>query len=353
MDSKLLEILADPVDKTPLHFGNLDEESTGEVETGELLGSHGQTYAITNYIPRFVLTQDAGQLQTEESFGYKWQREQSYASSDEMDFHQDWLVSRYGFEDLSDMQRFFGSRKRILDAGCGSGYSASAWLTEDWRTQYTTDWIGVDISEAIDVARRRIGIAKNLHYVQADVLQMPFVNGAFDTIFSEGVLHHTPSTEKAIKALAPLLAPDGEFMFYVYRKKGAIREFADEHIRDAIADLPPEQAWEMLRPLTKLGEALADLKTDIDVPEDIPYLGIKAGRYDIQRFVYWHVMKLFWNETFDFEKNHHINFDWYHPQYAHRQTEAEIRQWCDEAGLTIDHFNEQESGYTVRARRVQ
>jgi len=44
-----------------------------------------------------------------------------------------------------------------------------------------------------------------------------------------------------------------------------------------------------------------------------------------------------------------VNFDWYHPRYAHRQTEEEVRRWCGEAGLSIFHFDVQESGFTVRA----
>jgi hypothetical protein len=62
-------------------------------------------------------------------------------------------------------------------------------------------------------------------------------------------------------------------------------------------------------------------------------------------------MKLFWNDAYRFEENHHINFDWYHPRYAHRQTEEEVRRWCAEANLRIIHFDAQESGYTVRAIR--
>ena len=58
------------------------------------------------------------------------------------------------------------------------------------------------------------------------------------------------------------------------------------------------EAWALLRPLTKLGKALADLHADIEVPEDIPYLGIKAGRYDVQRLIYWHFAKLYWRDTF-------------------------------------------------------
>ena len=81
-----------------------------------------------------------------------------------------------------------------------------------------------------------------------------------------------------------------------------------------------------------MGQALAELKVEVDVPEDIPWLGIKRGRIDVQRFFYWAVAKMFWNEALGFEENHHVNFDWYHPRYAHRQTEGQVRGWCGEAG---------------------
>ena len=48
------------------------------------------------------------------------------------------------------------------------------------------------------------------------------------------------------------------------------------------------------------------------------------------------------------DENHLINLDWYHPQYAHRHTEEEVRSWCAAAGVRIVHFDAQESGYTVR-----
>ena len=100
---------------------------------------------------------------------------------------------------------------------------------------------------------------------------------------------------------------------------------------------------------TKLGQALADLHVEVDVPENITYLGIKAGRYDVQRLIYWHFAKLYWNEALSFEENNHVNFDWYHPRYAHRHTKDEVRRWCAEAELSIKHFDAQESGYTVWA----
>src|SRR3712207_3338642 len=102
-------------------------------------------------------------------------------------------------------------------------------------------------------------------------------------------------------------------MFYVYRRKGPVREFTDDYIRERISSLPPEEAWEALRPLTRLGQALAELRAEVEVPEDVPLLGIRAGRYDVQRLIYWHFAKMYWNEAVPFETSHHINFDWYHP----------------------------------------
>ncbi|MFN8490939.1 MAG: methyltransferase domain-containing protein [Caldilineaceae bacterium] len=335
MNDALLDLLVDPVTKTPLR---LDRD--------QLVSAAGARYAVINDIPRFVLTEDSGQKQTETSFGYKWQQESSYDTPEVHDSARKWLVARYGFTHVEAMRTFFAGRQRILDAGCGSGFSASLWMTPTWQG---TEWVGADISAAIDVAQKRLGGVAGRHFVQADILQLPFRDGSFDTIFSEGVLHHTPSTERAFKALVPLLTPGGEIMFYVYRKKGPIREFTDDYIRNAIANLPPEEAWAVMRPLTKLGQALAELHTEVDVPEDIPLLGIKAGRHDVQRLIYWNIAKLFWNEQWSFEANNHVNFDWYAPLYAHRQTEEEIRRWCTEMNLTIVHFDAQEAGFTVRA----
>ena len=86
------------------------------------------------------------------------------------------------------------------------------------------------------------------------------------------------------------------------------------------------------------------------MPEDVPLLGISAGRHDVQRLIYWHFAKLFWNPELSFEENNHVNFDWYHPRYAHRQTEDEVRRWCDDAGLEIVRLDVQEQRLHACAR---
>lgn len=345
MRESLLELLVDPVSRTPL---TLEPAVTtaGEVLEGALRSHNGTRYPITNGIPRLLTLDDEQQRQIETSFGFKWQQRQSYESESFLRNYHQWLREKYGFASDDELRTFFGGKKRTLEVGCGGGLSGSISLSCGDRGQ---QWVGIDISPAIDIARERLGRFPGAEFVQADIVQLPFREESFDAVFAEGVLHHTPATDSALRSVVRMLAPGGEVLFYVYRKKGAIREFTDDYIRNLISEKPPQEAWEVLLPLTRLGQSLAELNAEVEVEEDIPYLGIKAGRYDVQRLVYWNFAKLFWNQDYPFETNHHINFDWYHPRYAHRQTEAQIRSWCSACGVRITYLNEQESGFTVRA----
>ncbi|HXU87959.1 MAG TPA: methyltransferase domain-containing protein [Methylomirabilota bacterium] len=349
MDSALVELLVDPISAQPLRLHVEESDAENHVIAGHLHSAAGRSFPIVNGIPRLVVSDDDNQRQTGESFGFKWNRRASYDSPRFRSDIQAWLVARYGFATVDEMRKFFGGRRRIVDLGCGSGFTSSLWMEPSWRGDGDAEWIGVDLSTAIDVARDRLACMPGTHFVQADILHLPFRSDSFDTVYAEGVLHHTPSTERALGAAARVLASGGELLFYVYRRKAPLREFTDDYIRAAVSRLDPEQAWEAIRPITRLGKALADLHIDVEVSEDVPLLGIKAGRYDVQRLIYWHVAKLYWNDGFSLEENNHVNFDWYHPTYAHRHTEDEIRGWCKGAGLTIQHFDAQESGYTVRA----
>ncbi len=172
-------------------------------------------------------------------------------------------------------------------------------------------------------------------------------------IFSEGVLHHTDSTEASLKKLASLLVPGGRFLFYVYRRKGPIREFTDDYVRARLQELEPEAAWEALMPLTKLGKALGDLRVEVDVPQDVDLLAIPSGRIDVQRLFYWHVLKAHYHPEYSLDELNHITYDWYAPRNAHRHSVEEVRVWCGEADLTIHRECVQEAGITIVARKNQ
>jgi len=295
-----------------------------------------------------VSTSEA-QAQTEAAFGFKWALRDTYESEAVQNATRDWLIERYCDGDESKVDEWLaGGRKVILDAGCGAGHSALLLFGSRLKNH---EYVGIDISSAVDVARQRFeerGIEAT--FVKANLMDAPVADSSVDLIFSEGVLHHTDDPEASLRFLATKLRPGGRFLFYVYAKKAVIREFTDDHVRQAIRNLSDEEAWESLKPLTKLGIALGELDTELTVPEDIPFLGIKAGRYDIQRFFYWNICKLYYREDWEFDEMHHVNFDWFRPLNCHRQTPEEVKQWCIDAGLAIERIDIQDAGITVVAR---
>ncbi|HET9013386.1 MAG TPA: class I SAM-dependent methyltransferase [Gemmatimonadaceae bacterium] len=292
----------------------------------------------------------SAQTQTEEAFGFKWARRDTYESAAVQETVREWLFDRYCGGDPAVLDGWLaGGRKLILDAGCGAGHAALLFFGERLREH---DYLGLDISSAVQVARARFaerGIPGE--FLRADLTTIDLPPGSVDLIFSEGVLHHTDDTGRAMRHLSRALAPGGRFAFYVYVKKAVLREFSDDHIRDALRPLSDEEAWTALEPLTKLGIALGKLGVTLDVPEDIPYLGIKKGPIDLQRFFYWNVAKLYYRPDWTLDEMNHINFDWYRPLNCHRHTPEEVEGWCREAGLEIERLKVEDAGITVVARR--
>ena len=108
----------------------------------------------------------------------------------------------------------------------------------------------------------------------------------------------------------------------------------------------------MLEPLTKLGIAFGQLNIELDVPEAVEVLGIPAGKVNLQRFFYWHICKAFYNPAYSFDAMNHINFDWYAPRNAHRQSPQQVRAWCEEADLEIEREHLDEAGIAIIARKI-
>jgi arsenite methyltransferase len=297
--------------------------------------------------------QSDSQAQTSDTFGFKWKKRDTYESPAMQQEWRRWLLEKYFDNDPSRLAALLQAREgrlSILDAGCGSGGSALLLFGEHLRDH---DYIGVDISNAVQVARERFaerGIPAS--FVQSDLNAIPEALGQFDIIFSEGVLHHTDSVSAAISTLARRLRPGGRFMFYVYARKAPLREFADDLIRDAIASMDNEKAWKALEPLTRLGKALGELNVEIEIDEDIPYLGIEKGRHNLQRLFYYKVCKAYYRPEYSIDEMNHINFDWYRPRNCHRHSPEEVRMYCQNAGLTLERLHLEESGITVVAMRA-
>jgi len=79
---------------------------------------------------------------------------------------------------------------------------------------------GVDLTEhAIALVRERLdneGLDAELR--QADAERLPFDDDSFDRVYSWGVLHHTPDTERAVREAIRVLKPGGRLCVMLYSR---------------------------------------------------------------------------------------------------------------------------------------
>ena len=301
-------------------------------------------YTIRQGVPSFVSDDVAGD-QTVKSFGEKWDKHRYYRAHT-APFYTDWYLQRYALGDVDGLKAFLADKHLILDAGTGAGRDAANFAAHSEGTVF-----GIDTSWAALTNFRQQPEAARVNLVHADVNRLPFPDEIFDFINCDQVIHHTPDPPTTFRNLTRKLKKGGEVTCYVYKKKAAIREWVDDHVRDQISHMSFEQAMEAMNGITKLGKALADLKATIELDEDIEVLGIKKGTFDLQRFIHWNVMKCFWNDDFDFFTNNVVNVDWYHPLYCFRYTPEEFRAWFDE-GWEILAWDVQDAGVSCRARKL-
>ena len=159
---------------------------------------------IVDNIPRFVdQPSDVTARRTQSSFGYEWTH------------FKDWTVSgEVNFEDyFQGLDLHSLSGRTVLDAGCGMGRHARQIAPFAGRV------IAVDFSRAIDQAARNSEDRTNVDCVQADLLSLPLADGAFDFVYSLGVLHHLGDTERALREIVRKLRPAGRLRIYLYWKR--------------------------------------------------------------------------------------------------------------------------------------
>lgn len=320
----------------------------GDLSEGHRFQVMGEEFVVSDNIPRNAKLHTQSQQQTSDTFGFKWQKRETFEGEVATALSA-WLREKYGEITKAKWFNDYGKNPVVLDAGCGAAVSGIALFEPALdRIRY----IGADVSRAVDVARTRFfERGYKAGFIQADLQNLPLPEESVDLIFSEGVLHHTDDTRQALVRVSRHLKKNGRILFYVYRLKGPIREFTDDYIRDKMQVMSPEQGWAALKPLTLLGKQLGELDIDIDIEEPIDLLNIPAGRINIQRLFYWHIFKAYYRPDMNIDEMNHLNFDWYAPANAHRHTPEEVRSWCAEIGLEVEHERIENAGITIIARK--
>ena len=205
MHPKFLDILCCPESGDALSLHAEKVRPNGMVVGGRLSTPAGRSYPIVRGVPRFV-----GAERYASSFGYEWGRWPRVQFESEnvgrpMAGHTDRMWERVTGVDASQVKE-----KRIVEFGCGPG----RFLDVVRRKGGTA--VGIDLSAAVDAARRNFADDPDVLIVQGDLLNPPFRPGVFDGGFTIGVLHHTPNPAAGLAALARTLRPNAWAACCVY-----------------------------------------------------------------------------------------------------------------------------------------
>lgn len=93
---------------------------------------------------------------------------------------------------------------RVLDVGCGSGYSTELLA----RHLAPSRLCAFDLMpEQVEMAMARRVPGAEIRV--ADVTELPYDDGSFDVAFVFGILHHVPEWRGALREIARVLAPGG------------------------------------------------------------------------------------------------------------------------------------------------
>jgi ubiquinone/menaquinone biosynthesis C-methylase UbiE len=102
---------------------------------------------------------------------------------------------------------------RIAEIGCGTG-QMSLFLARADRTIVAADLSRPSLVLAADAARRFD--IRQVQFVETDLHRSALRPGAFDVVYSSGVLHHTPDPRAAFAAVARLARRGGIVIVGVY-----------------------------------------------------------------------------------------------------------------------------------------
>jgi ubiquinone/menaquinone biosynthesis C-methylase UbiE len=140
-------------------------------------------------------------------------------------FFEETRGKRYKFHtdlDKPFMQEAIGfskyTGKKVLEIGCGIGIDAL-----EWKLAGNT-YVGLDYNfPSVQITRGRFEDAGcDGEFTNGDAENLPFPDKSFDIIYSFGVLHHTPGTEKAINEVHRCLRPGGKAIIMLYYKWSAM-----------------------------------------------------------------------------------------------------------------------------------
>jgi SAM-dependent methyltransferase len=125
-----------------------------------------------------------------------------------------WLRTR---AERSDFARLLDASipgdARIAEIGCGTG-QMSLYLARADRIVVGCDLARASLALGISAARR-YGLERAA-FVECDLTRLPLKQGAFDLVYSSGVLHHTPDPAGSFARIVEAVKPGGHVILGLY-----------------------------------------------------------------------------------------------------------------------------------------
>lgn len=106
-------------------------------------------------------------------------------------------------------------KARLLEIGCGMGTDLIQLARRD------LDVTGIDLTEeGINLAQKRFQLYNITAELKVDDAEnLSFQDNTFDIVYSFGVLHHTPDTQKSIDEVYRVLKPGGLAVIMLYHRR--------------------------------------------------------------------------------------------------------------------------------------
>jgi ubiquinone/menaquinone biosynthesis C-methylase UbiE len=197
-----------------------------------------------------------------------------------LDFYEVIEDERYKLEPFihscAQFTRWHG--KRVLEVGCGIGTDFIQFARAG------ADVYGVDLTpKAIELLKKRLKLYDlNATNLVGDAESLPFQDNIFDLVYSWGVIHHTPNTEKTIEDIYRTLKPGGKITIMVYHKFSwlylliflrygilggellfrSFQEIISQHTESADQKNPLTKAYS-IKETKKMFNMFSDVKTEV------------------------------------------------------------------------------------------
>lgn len=327
MHVKFVDYFVDPFSGVALRFFPIETLKENIVSGIYVNSESGESYALYEGVPIFLkhsipksfLKKFSSKIEeiklqmpyinahsTEENSNWSFSLEWEAHKSQELD--TTWgMTTKSRYEQFlleTNSSELENQGKLILDAGCGNGM-----LTE-YIANRGSIVFGIDFSTSVFRAEKERQ-SEDACFIQGDLQYLPFKNELLEIVISNGVIHHTPDTEKTFKEIAKKIKPQGKFYLWLYSRKGSL-------------------PWQTKRLFFDLMRIIFSR-----TPAFIQKMAVAFFSHTLY-FIYLIIGKELDKKTLFIDM-----YDSITPRWRHYHTPEEISRWFFEAGfgpLTLTHW---------------